>query len=571
MEKRLLDEHQANECPQRMIRCEYCDLEVTFEQFTEHVDFCGARTEKCEKCGKFVQKKEQSQHDATDCEVLLFKAEEELKKMAVDTEPKKTVYVDVEISQGPQKGERSTVTGEKRRQREEKRRRQEKQSKHSQLPNNKGVELTPHVDPDSTILPINVESPGQPVMSSRGPSMNGRPPPANDSEFAWQVAQEVNGLSVKPEKMKYYRPRFNANEPGVQGLDLMNNGVRAPETFQAAALRHGLVIGKSFVLPEGESMDDTLAEQLEWQRVHGGGNQTELGYEESMSKDVQEARDHLLAQQLQEITTMPLDLQTFSEQEWQQEHAMKHFEQEKQRLAFEKIRHEQIAKDRRFAEQLQEESTTSPSSPLDSLRLSELERRQQEDELKHFERKKKKDEEEKLALEKRRRKQLEEDAAFAQQLHEQMNRESSQPGLHVGSRMSELYDSEEEQPQEEAEARRRRQIHTDEQLARELQRELETEDLRVPANLSDLGIHSYPYSEPRGSRQRTNQERQGYSGSEDLNSGEPFSRRYTSEARPGFRYAGSEARPGFRYAGSEDLDTSSGGRDTNDYGKWNFD
>ena len=500
MEKRLLDEHQANECRQRMMRCEYCDLELAFEQFNEHVEYCGSRTEKCEKCGQFVQKKGQSLHDATNCGSLLLEDE---------AKPKKTIVVDVEIApQGREKGERTAATGERRR----------KQSKRSLLSNNR-ADLTPYVDPDSTMLPVNVEASRRPVMPPLGPAMTGRGPPADDSDYAWQVAQDINGLSVKPEKIKLHRPRFDVDEPGVRGLGSMNNGVRPSESLQAASLKRGLVVGESFVLPEGESMDQTLAEQLEWQRVHGG-NQSVPGYEES--------------------------LPGLSQSEMA----------------------EQVARDRLLAEQLEVESTTT--MPLDSLGLSELDRRLQEDAIRRFERiQQEKQEEERSAVEEKRRKQLEEDEALARQLQEQMAKESPQLGFPVGgtgNRMNEWYGSEWEdrrrreegsqEEEEEEEEARHRQIVNDEEMARNLQREWEYDR----AGASDSYFPSSSHRQPRETRQSTNPPRRGfrYAGADgfDIGEGSQSSRRST--------LVDDEVKSSM----------SSGGHDTDDHSgmssEWNF-
>ena len=37
--------------------CEYCELEVPAEELDAHKDRCGARTERCKGCTKYVQQK----------------------------------------------------------------------------------------------------------------------------------------------------------------------------------------------------------------------------------------------------------------------------------------------------------------------------------------------------------------------------------------------------------------------------------------------------------------------------------------------------------------------------------
>lgn len=49
------------------MKCEYCELELNFEKMSEHKDFCGSRTEKCEKCKVFVKLRDQSAHERNGC------------------------------------------------------------------------------------------------------------------------------------------------------------------------------------------------------------------------------------------------------------------------------------------------------------------------------------------------------------------------------------------------------------------------------------------------------------------------------------------------------------------------
>ncbi|KAF2368569.1 Zinc finger RING-type [Trinorchestia longiramus] len=47
--------HQQEECQRRLVACQYCELEVTATEHQKHVDYCGARTERCKGCTKYVQ------------------------------------------------------------------------------------------------------------------------------------------------------------------------------------------------------------------------------------------------------------------------------------------------------------------------------------------------------------------------------------------------------------------------------------------------------------------------------------------------------------------------------------
>uniref|UniRef100_A0A8C5PC84 TRAF-type zinc finger domain-containing protein 1 n=1 Tax=Leptobrachium leishanense TaxID=445787 RepID=A0A8C5PC84_9ANUR len=62
IEKRDLEEHELSACSLRLVKCVFCELELAFNKLGEHVDYCGARTECCEKCGRSVMKKDLVDH-----------------------------------------------------------------------------------------------------------------------------------------------------------------------------------------------------------------------------------------------------------------------------------------------------------------------------------------------------------------------------------------------------------------------------------------------------------------------------------------------------------------------------
>ncbi|XP_028852039.1 TRAF-type zinc finger domain-containing protein 1 [Denticeps clupeoides] len=64
IEKRLLETHQRSECSQRLIPCQYCDLELAYAQSREHEDYCGTRTEPCPICKCNVLLRERDIHPA---------------------------------------------------------------------------------------------------------------------------------------------------------------------------------------------------------------------------------------------------------------------------------------------------------------------------------------------------------------------------------------------------------------------------------------------------------------------------------------------------------------------------
>ncbi|KAM4710480.1 TRAF-type zinc finger domain-containing protein 1 [Discoglossus pictus] len=76
MEKSALEEHQLSLCPLRLLKCQFCELELAFNKLGDHEDYCGARTERCETCGRSVMTKDLPDHP---------------KVCGKETEPKKPV------------------------------------------------------------------------------------------------------------------------------------------------------------------------------------------------------------------------------------------------------------------------------------------------------------------------------------------------------------------------------------------------------------------------------------------------------------------------------------------------
>lgn len=55
---------QSSKCSQRLVPCQYCELELVFSQSKEHEDYCGTRTEPCPHCKCNVMLREQAVHPA---------------------------------------------------------------------------------------------------------------------------------------------------------------------------------------------------------------------------------------------------------------------------------------------------------------------------------------------------------------------------------------------------------------------------------------------------------------------------------------------------------------------------
>lgn len=57
-----MEDHQKSECPKRTTLCKYCATHVEMGSLVEHENYCGSRTENCEKCGDFIMLKNFEAH-----------------------------------------------------------------------------------------------------------------------------------------------------------------------------------------------------------------------------------------------------------------------------------------------------------------------------------------------------------------------------------------------------------------------------------------------------------------------------------------------------------------------------
>ncbi|KAK9522798.1 hypothetical protein VZT92_019243 [Zoarces viviparus] len=62
IEKNHIAVHQSSQCSQRLVPCQFCELEIVFSQSKEHEDYCGTRTEPCVHCKCNVMLREQAVH-----------------------------------------------------------------------------------------------------------------------------------------------------------------------------------------------------------------------------------------------------------------------------------------------------------------------------------------------------------------------------------------------------------------------------------------------------------------------------------------------------------------------------
>ncbi|XP_043925686.1 TRAF-type zinc finger domain-containing protein 1 [Protopterus annectens] len=62
MDRSEMENHKISECPLRLVKCKYCELELCFDKLSEHDSYCGARTEPCSICGSNVMVKDLDKH-----------------------------------------------------------------------------------------------------------------------------------------------------------------------------------------------------------------------------------------------------------------------------------------------------------------------------------------------------------------------------------------------------------------------------------------------------------------------------------------------------------------------------
>ncbi|XP_062523083.1 uncharacterized protein LOC134197738 isoform X2 [Corticium candelabrum] len=363
MEKRFVEEHDTSECVQRLMKCEFCELEIMFREYDDHRNYCGSRTEKCVKCDKFIQKKEQTFHDATRCGGLLLPDDDDDDHNDVVVQPKRTIVVDVEIP-SQKEGRRARSTGREGR---------ETRRNHSSSTVTSGgrSDLTIHVEPDSTKLPVNIQTANE--YESVAATAAAVPSSAtNDSDYAWQVSRDLNRLSIRLET-KNHHPR-DVEGPIAQGVE----SVYSCEPFRKI--------------------------------------------EEQVAYDLQ------LAQHLQYESTSVFDIPEMSDYECQmQEEAMQRYERERQKKGDEKRiieeeRRKQVEEDEALALQLQEQMDTeelsTPYGMAGNVHALQWESRRRHEEGQQEEATRR------LEDKRRREKQTDEDHRLARDLQLQLDKES---------------------------------------------------------------------------------------------------------------------------------------------------
>ncbi|KAK3006619.1 hypothetical protein RJ639_017666 [Escallonia herrerae] len=64
MEPEILAVHKGENCPRRIVTCEYCEFPLPAIDLFEHQEVCGNRTELCHLCRRYVRLRERIDHES---------------------------------------------------------------------------------------------------------------------------------------------------------------------------------------------------------------------------------------------------------------------------------------------------------------------------------------------------------------------------------------------------------------------------------------------------------------------------------------------------------------------------
>lgn len=64
MEREILAHHRGENCPQRIVTCEFCEFPLPAIDLAEHQEVCGNRTELCHLCNKYIRLRERYNHES---------------------------------------------------------------------------------------------------------------------------------------------------------------------------------------------------------------------------------------------------------------------------------------------------------------------------------------------------------------------------------------------------------------------------------------------------------------------------------------------------------------------------
>ncbi|KAK2430087.1 hypothetical protein P8452_43548 [Trifolium repens] len=64
MDRDIIDIHKGENCPKRIVTCDFCEFPLPAIDLAEHQEVCGNRTELCHLCNKYVRLRERYTHEA---------------------------------------------------------------------------------------------------------------------------------------------------------------------------------------------------------------------------------------------------------------------------------------------------------------------------------------------------------------------------------------------------------------------------------------------------------------------------------------------------------------------------
>ncbi|PNY13830.1 XIAP-associated factor 1 [Trifolium pratense] len=64
IDRDIIDIHKGENCPKRIVTCDFCEFPLPAVDLAEHQEVCGNRTELCHLCNKYVRLRERYTHEA---------------------------------------------------------------------------------------------------------------------------------------------------------------------------------------------------------------------------------------------------------------------------------------------------------------------------------------------------------------------------------------------------------------------------------------------------------------------------------------------------------------------------
>nr|GLL48159.1 TRAF-type zinc finger domain-containing protein 1-like [Ipomoea trifida] len=87
MEREVLDVHKGENCPKRIVTCEYCEFPLPAIDLFKHQEVCGNRTELCHLCSRYIRLCERNVHESRCNGIADNVAESSRNTRAVEREP----------------------------------------------------------------------------------------------------------------------------------------------------------------------------------------------------------------------------------------------------------------------------------------------------------------------------------------------------------------------------------------------------------------------------------------------------------------------------------------------------